>query len=81
MHQQCDLIQIVNDRWVTQSLKDYTMKCLKTVLSSVRTLDVSHSGRLQNNDHQKSAIETNYVIKWMGLNLKVFSGLGYSDVA
>ena len=64
MHQQCDLIQIVNDRWVTQSLKDYTMKCLKTVLSSVRTLDVSHSGRLQNNDHQKSAIETNYVIKW-----------------
>lgn len=67
MHQQSDLIQIVNDRidrWVTQSLTDYTRKCLKTVLSSVRTLDVSHSGRLQNNEHQESAIGTNYVIKW-----------------
>ena len=49
---------------MTRFLKDYTVKSLKTVLSSVRTLDVSHSGRLQYNDHLKSAIEANYVVKW-----------------
>ena len=54
----------MNDRWVTQFPRDYIMKSLKTVLSSVRTLDVSHSGRLENNEHLESAIVTNYVIKW-----------------
>ena len=54
----------MNDRWVIQFLSDYMLKYLKTVLSSVRILDVSHSGRLQNNEHQESAIGTNYVIKW-----------------
>ena len=38
------------------------MKSLKIVLSFARILDVSHSGRLKNND-QIDAIEINYVIK------------------